>query len=174
MTRLRPPWSAPWRRPTPGSTYARSRWRSRHVGPLIRSTRSLSACYLEWWFGDGAPGLDRDRAVLYKPVDRMRILYPATRNLTRPLARAASTRPSSSPTCPAPMCGKRSCASTATATTFFLAGRAFSSRRTSQPHMTRSSSCSMMALADTATSPRAAPGAGSRPGDSVRLMRLRS
>ena len=28
------------------------------------------ACYVEWWFGDGAPGLDRERPMLFEQVAR--------------------------------------------------------------------------------------------------------
>ena len=28
------------------------------------------ACYVEWWFGDGAPGLERDRPMLFEQVAR--------------------------------------------------------------------------------------------------------
>ena len=28
------------------------------------------ACYVEWWFGDGAPGLDRERPMLFEDVAR--------------------------------------------------------------------------------------------------------
>ena len=32
--------------------------------------RTWPACYVEWWFGDGAPGLDRDRPMLFEQVAR--------------------------------------------------------------------------------------------------------
>ena len=32
--------------------------------------RTWPACYVEWWFGDGAPGLDRDRPMLFEEVAR--------------------------------------------------------------------------------------------------------
>ena len=32
--------------------------------------RTWPACYVEWWFGDGAPGLDRERAMLFEQVAR--------------------------------------------------------------------------------------------------------
>ena len=30
------------------------------------SARTYPACYMEWWFGDGAPGLDRDQPMLFE------------------------------------------------------------------------------------------------------------
>ena len=32
--------------------------------------RTWPACYVEWWFGDGAPGLDRERPMLFEQVAR--------------------------------------------------------------------------------------------------------
>ena len=34
------------------------------------NARTYPACYVEWWFGDGAPGLDRDRPMLFEQVAR--------------------------------------------------------------------------------------------------------
>ena len=40
-------------------------------GPLDSfNARTYPACYVEWWFGDGAPGLDRERPMLYEQVAR--------------------------------------------------------------------------------------------------------
>ena len=40
-------------------------------GPLDSfGARTYPACYVEWWFGDGAPGLDRERPMLYEQVAR--------------------------------------------------------------------------------------------------------
>jgi hypothetical protein len=33
--------------------------------------RTWPAAYLEWWFGDGAPNLDRDKLMLFEEVARM-------------------------------------------------------------------------------------------------------
>ena len=37
-------------------------------------SRSWPACYVEFWFGDGAPNLERERPMLFEQVD------PATRS----------------------------------------------------------------------------------------------
>ena len=34
------------------------------------NARTWPACYVEWWFGDGAPGLDRERPMLFEDVAR--------------------------------------------------------------------------------------------------------
>ncbi|MCP4965331.1 MAG: hypothetical protein GY926_08845, partial [bacterium] len=34
------------------------------------NARTYPACYVEWWFGDGAPGLQRDRPMLFEQVAR--------------------------------------------------------------------------------------------------------
>ena len=34
------------------------------------NARTWPACYVEWWFGDGAPGLDRERPMLFEQVAR--------------------------------------------------------------------------------------------------------
>jgi hypothetical protein len=34
------------------------------------NARTYPACYVEWWFGDGAPGLDRERPMLFEQVAR--------------------------------------------------------------------------------------------------------
>ena len=34
------------------------------------NARTWPACYAEWWFGDGAPGLDRERPMLFEQVAR--------------------------------------------------------------------------------------------------------
>ena len=34
------------------------------------NARTWLACYVEWWFGDGAPGLDRERPMLFEQVAR--------------------------------------------------------------------------------------------------------
>ena len=34
------------------------------------NARTWPACYVEWWFGDGAPGLDRERPMLFEEVAR--------------------------------------------------------------------------------------------------------
>ena len=40
-------------------------------GPLDSfNARTYPACYVEWWFGDGAPGLERDRPMLFEQVTR--------------------------------------------------------------------------------------------------------
>ena len=40
-------------------------------GPLDSfGPRAWPACYVEWWFGDGAPGLSRDRPMLFEQVAR--------------------------------------------------------------------------------------------------------
>ena len=40
-------------------------------GPLDSfGARTYPACYVEWWFGDGAPGLDRERPMLFEQVAR--------------------------------------------------------------------------------------------------------
>ena len=40
-------------------------------GPLDSfNARTYPACYVEWWFGDGAPGLDRERPMLFEQVAR--------------------------------------------------------------------------------------------------------
>ena len=40
-------------------------------GPLDSfGARTYPACYVEWWFGDGAPGLDRARPILFEQVAR--------------------------------------------------------------------------------------------------------
>jgi hypothetical protein len=40
-------------------------------GPLDSfSAKTYPACYVEWWFGDGCPGLDRERPMLYEQVAR--------------------------------------------------------------------------------------------------------
>ena len=40
-------------------------------GPLDSfGPRAWPACYVEWWFGDGAPGLARDRPMLFEQVAR--------------------------------------------------------------------------------------------------------
>jgi len=40
-------------------------------GPLDSfGARTYPACYVEWWFGDGAPGLDRERPMLYEQMAR--------------------------------------------------------------------------------------------------------
>ena len=40
-------------------------------GPLDSfNARTYPACYVEWWFGDGAPALERDRPMLIEPVTR--------------------------------------------------------------------------------------------------------
>ena len=32
--------------------------------------KTWPACYVEWWFGDGAPGLERERPMLFEEVAR--------------------------------------------------------------------------------------------------------
>ena len=40
-------------------------------GPLDSfNARTHPACYAEWWFGDGAPALERDRPMLFEQVAR--------------------------------------------------------------------------------------------------------
>ena len=40
-------------------------------GPMDSFNASTwPACYVEWWFGDGAPGLDRERPMLFEQVAR--------------------------------------------------------------------------------------------------------
>eukprot|EP00974_Lingulodinium_polyedra_P019719 1906191-Lingulodinium_polyedra.AAC.1 len=40
-------------------------------GPLDSfGPRAWPACFVEWWFGDGAPGLKRDRVMLFEQVAR--------------------------------------------------------------------------------------------------------
>ena len=40
-------------------------------GPLDSfNSRAYPACYVEWWFGDGAPALERDRPMLFEQVAR--------------------------------------------------------------------------------------------------------
>ena len=40
-------------------------------GPLDSfNARTYPACYVEWWFGDGAPALERDRPMLFEQVAR--------------------------------------------------------------------------------------------------------
>jgi hypothetical protein len=40
-------------------------------GPMDSfSGRTWPACYVEWWFGDGAPGLERERFMLFEQVAR--------------------------------------------------------------------------------------------------------
>ena len=34
------------------------------------NARTWPACYVEWWFGGGAPGLDRERPMLFEQVAR--------------------------------------------------------------------------------------------------------
>ena len=34
------------------------------------NARTWPACYVEWWFGDCAPGLDRERPMLFEQVAR--------------------------------------------------------------------------------------------------------
>ena len=34
------------------------------------NARTWPACHVEWWFGDGAPGLDRERPMLFEEVAR--------------------------------------------------------------------------------------------------------
>ena len=34
------------------------------------SARTWPACFVEWWFGDSAPGLDRERPMLFEQVAR--------------------------------------------------------------------------------------------------------
>ena len=64
-------------------------------GPLDSfNARTYPACYVEWWFGDGAPALERDRPMLFEQVAR-RLLnieeheYHLNSDLTR--YRASST-----------------------------------------------------------------------------------
>ena len=40
-------------------------------GPMDSfNARTWSACYVEWWFGDGCPGLERERPMLFEQVAR--------------------------------------------------------------------------------------------------------
>ena len=44
---------------------------SPHRAPMDSfNARTWPACYVEWWFGDGAPGLDRERPMLFEQVAR--------------------------------------------------------------------------------------------------------
>ena len=67
------------------------------------NARTWPACYVEWWFGDGAPGRDRDRPMLFEQVARRLIdleeheyMLSTDDETNAPPARAASTsrRPS--------------------------------------------------------------------------------
>ena len=47
-------------------------------GPLSSfDSRSWSACYVEFWFGDCAPNLDRDRPMLFEQVLLIIIASPS-------------------------------------------------------------------------------------------------
>ena len=39
------------------------------------NARTWPPCYVEWWFGDGAPGLDRERPMLFEQVARRLIRH---------------------------------------------------------------------------------------------------
>ena len=41
-----------------------------HAPLDLLNASTYRACYLDWWFGDGAPGLDRERPMLVEHVAR--------------------------------------------------------------------------------------------------------
>ena len=82
-------------------------------GPMDSfDARTWPAAYVEWWFGDGAPNLDRDRPMLFEEVarmlmDREELEYHLASRAMR-VRNAASIRPRSC-RCSSTSCGDWPC-----------------------------------------------------------------